>query len=169
MRTPFVRILVLAVVCLAAPIMSGGVAVAQTPADAHGDALSVETSSLLDAELDVRPGGLVVGNEIFYEDGTVFVAVDAGVLSIDQCTSGRFCGWSQANYSGSFYYTTGTGVTTSLSWTARSYRNNRTQVAHLYNSSASASTCFTPGQSRPTIGSTYYSPDKVNLSSSTSC
>lgn len=149
--------------------MQGGPAVAQVPAVASGDSAAPTIASTLAAELQARPGGSVVGNEIHYDDGTVFVAVEDGVLSIGQCTSGRFCGWAQSNYSGSFHYTTGTGTTKSLSWAARSYRNNRAQGARLYDSAGSASTCFTPGQSRPTIGSTYYSPSKVKLSSSTSC
>ncbi|GAA1723892.1 hypothetical protein GCM10009710_00820 [Aeromicrobium alkaliterrae] len=111
----------------------------------------------------------MAGNEVRYRDGTTFVAVEAGVLSLSQCTSGRFCGWSSSNYTGSFVYTTGTGITRSLSWTARSYSNNRSQGARLYNSTSSASTCFAPGESRATIGSSYYNPAKVFLSSSSSC
>ncbi|WP_408898463.1 peptidase inhibitor family I36 protein [Nocardioides sp. R1-1] len=128
-----------------------------------------EVARLLSAELERHPGGVVRGNEIRYSTGETFVAVEAGTFSLSQCTSGRFCGWAQSNYSGSFYYTTGTGVTKTLSWTARSYSNNRAQGARLYDSTGSSSVCFTPGQDRATIGSSYYSPDKVFLSSTASC
>lgn len=131
--------------------------------------LSSEQQLIVSSQLQRRPGGTVVGNEVRYRDGSAFVAVEAGVLSLSQCTSGRFCGWSSSNYTGSFVYTTGTGVTRSLSWTARSYSNNRSQGARLSNSTSSASTCFAPGESRATIGSAYYNPAKVFLSSSSSC
>lgn len=141
---------------------------ATSSAQASEDQVSSEVASIIDAQLEANPGGIVVGNEIHYGDGLTFVAVEAGTLSLSQCASGRFCGWAQSNYSGSFYSTSGTGVKT-LSWTARSYANKRSSVSHLYNSAGSASTCFAPGQGRATIGSTYYSPSKVNLSSATSC
>ncbi|WP_344196737.1 peptidase inhibitor family I36 protein [Aeromicrobium alkaliterrae] len=134
-----------------------------------GSSLSQEQREIVSSQLQRQPGGTVAGNEVRYRDGTTFVAVEAGVLSLSQCTSGRFCGWSSSNYTGSFVYTTGTGITRSLSWTARSYSNNRSQGARLYNSTSSASTCFAPGESRATIGSSYYNPAKVFLSSSSSC
>lgn len=130
---------------------------------------SGEVAQILRAEMDRRPGGIVTGNEIHFPSGETFVAVESGTLSLSQCTSGRFCGWAQSNYSGSFYYTSGTGVTRSLSWNARSYSNNRSQAARLYDSTGSSSLCFTPGQDRATVASNYYLPTKVHLLSSTGC
>lgn len=42
-------------------------------------------------QLGLQPGGAVVGNRVYYDDGTVFVAVDAGVMSMGQCATGQFC------------------------------------------------------------------------------
>lgn len=138
---------------------------------AEGDSagMSPEVSAIISAELAANPGGVVDGHQIHYGDGLTFVAVEAGTLSLTQCPSGSFCGWAQANFSGSFYSTSGSAVTKTLSWTARSYANNRSQASRLYNSSATASTCFVPGRTRATIKSTYYAPARVYLSASTSC
>ncbi|MFT4009245.1 MAG: peptidase inhibitor family I36 protein [Nocardioidaceae bacterium] len=120
------------------------------------------------AQLEEHSGGTVVGNEIRYDGGVTFVAVPDGVFSLAQCTSGRFCGWSSPNYSGSFYWVTGSG-TKSLSWTAASYSNKRSGIARLYNAGGTASLCFAPGRSRSTVGASYHNPDKVTLGSVTSC
>lgn len=170
MRRPLPRALPLlvTVTTMAALTAQSASADTKTPAP-NVTSLSPEQRQIVSSQLQRQPGGTVVGNEVRYRDGTAFVAVEAGVLSLSQCTSGRFCGWSSSNYTGSFVYTTGSSDTRSLSWTARSYSNNRSQGARLYNSTSSASTCFTPGQSRATIGSSYYNPAKVFLSSSSSC
>lgn len=88
--------------------------------------------------------------------------------SLSQCSSGRFCGWSSPNYFGSFYSASGSG-TISLSWTPRSYSNNRSGIARLYNAGGTASLCFTPGQDRATVVASYYTPSKVSLASGTTC
>lgn len=124
---------------------------------------------ILASEMATHPGGEVVGNQIVYPDGSTFTAVEAGVESYSQCGSGYFCGWSGTNYTGSFYSTSGSGVTRSLSWYAQSYRNNRGNAARLSNNTSSAHLCFTPLQARASVGSSYYSADKVYLSSTTSC
>lgn len=67
-------------------------------------------SEILAEQLAAEPGGVVAGNTITYEDGTVFVAVDAGTYSLSQCSSGQFCLWGQGNYLGSFLYKTGSGA-----------------------------------------------------------
>ena len=139
------------------------------PGAVRASEISPEVSSIISDELVANPGGVPEGNKIHYGDDLTFVAVEAGTLSLAQCPSGSFCGWSQSNFSGSFYSTTGSAVTKTLSWTARSYANKRSQASRLYNSSASASTCFAPGRTRATIKSTYYAPSKVYLSAVTSC
>lgn len=119
-------------------------------------------------QLAERPGGTVVGNEIRYDDGVVFVAVPAETYSLSQCTSGRFCGWASPNYLGSFYSVTGSGAV-SLTWTARSYSNNRSSIARLFNAGGTTSLCFNPGQDRATVATAYHNPSKVNLASGASC
>ncbi len=123
----------------------------------------------LRAELLAHPSGTVDGSTILYPDGTTFVAVEAGELSISQCPAGQFCGWANASYTGSFHATSGTGVTRTLTWSAKSYRNNRSQAARLYGSGGTVSTCFAPGEARATIGSSYHTPAKVVLSATMSC
>jgi hypothetical protein len=123
---------------------------------------------ILAEELEEHPGGEVVGNEIHYDDGLVFVAVPVGTFSLSQCTSGRFCGWANAGYTGSFYWVSGSG-TVSLSWTARSFSNNRSGTARLYNAAGTTSLCFPPRQNRTSIASSHYNPSKVSLGSGTSC
>lgn len=130
------------------------------------DSLSIQ--QIIVDQLSERPGGTVVGNEIRYDDGVTFVAVLPGTDALSQCGSGRFCGWANANYLGSFYSVSGSG-TLALTWTARSYSNNRSGIAHLYNTSATASLCFTPGQDRTTVAASYYTPSKVSLTSGTGC
>lgn len=137
------------------------------PSDDVG--VSAEIEQILADQLRTQPGGTVVGNTIRYEDDLTFVAVEVGVMSASQCASGKFCGWALANYSGSFFSTSGSGVIRSLSWSARSYRNHRSKAARLYNNAGTGSTCFAAETSRPTISSSYYSPAKVHLSSTTSC
>lgn len=162
--TRTVKISVLAA-CALIGILGAGPASANSNEEVGSD----EIGRILVQELQRHPGGIIVGNEIHYADGDVFVAVEMGVYSLSQCGSGKFCGWALSNYTGSFYSTSGSGVTKNLSWNARSYSNNRSQGARLYNSSGSASVCFSPGQDRPTIASAYYNPSKVKLSSTSSC
>lgn len=131
--------------------------------------VSAEIEQILADQLMTQPGGTVVDNTIVYDDDLIFVAVEVGVMSASQCASGKFCGWALANYSGSFFSTSGSGVTKSLSWSARSYRNHRPKAARLYNNAGTGSTCFGANTSRPTISSLYYSPAKVYLSSTTGC
>ncbi|WP_447643846.1 peptidase inhibitor family I36 protein [Nocardioides zeae] len=84
---------------------------AAAPADRAPATGAEETAAaaLVD-ELARDPDGQVVGNRVYRPDGTVFVAVDAGVRSLDQCASGRFCMWSQTYYQGSFYSAAMTGT-----------------------------------------------------------
>lgn len=155
---------------LARTLMSLALAVASValavPAFAVGN---TNVQAILTSEMAAHPGGEIEGSQIVYPDGTIFTAVPAGTESYGQCGSGYFCGWSGTNYTGSFYSTSGSGVTRYLSWYAQSYRNNRANAARLYNSTSSASLCFTPSQDRASVGSSYYSPDKVYLSATTSC
>lgn len=131
--------------------------------------LSEEAAGALAAQAAEMPGGIVEGNTITYPDGSYFVALDAETFSLSECSSGYFCGWAQSNFSGSFFAVSGSGVTKSLSWSTRSYWNRRSAIARLYNNTATASTCFAVNESRATIDSSYYAPDKVTLSTSTSC
>ncbi len=142
---------------------------ARAEPESNDDDLSPEIQQILAEQLEAHPGGTVVGNVIYYEDDLTFVAVEAGVMSLSDCASGKFCGWESPNFNGSFSQTSGSGVTRSLNWSAASYSNNRAKAARLYNNGSTASTCFGAHTNRATIGSSYHSPDKVYLSSTTSC
>lgn len=147
-------------------LLSGLLPLPPARADANNEAPAVE--QIIEDQLADSPGGTVVGNEIRYDGGVVFVAVPAGTYSLSQCTSGRFCGWSSPNYLGSFYSVTGSG-TVALSWTAQSYSNNRSALARLFNAGGTTSLCFNPGQDRATVATAYYNPGKVNLASGSVC
>ncbi|MFT4286906.1 peptidase inhibitor family I36 protein [Nocardioides sp.] len=133
---------------------------------AAGESTAIE--QIIVEELAQHPGGGVVGNEIRYDDGLVFVAVLPGTNALSQCPSGRFCGWSNTNFQGSFYSVTGSGLT-ALAWTALSYSNNRATIARLRNSSDTAGICFAPGEARASVEPAYYNPSKVRLAAATSC
>ncbi len=109
-----------------------------------------------------------VGNRTFYSDGTVEVEIPVGTMSLNECGSGRFCVWSQANYQGSFRYRTGTGSKT-LGGTVGSFWNNRSTVARLYNNTGSSSTCYENGVKKATVSVSYSSAETVSLSSSANC
>lgn len=125
--------------------------------------------SALAAQLDAADGGVVEGNRIHYPDGTVFVAVDAGVMSLGQCDGGQFCLWGSSGYQGSFTYKTGTAVTRTISGSVGSFWNNRSSVAKLYNNSGSSSTCYENGVRKSSVGSSYSSAAKVYLAHGSSC
>lgn len=110
-----------------------------------------------------------MANRVYFPDGTVFVAVPAGTLSISQCSSGQFCIWTQANYQGSFTYKTGSGVTRAISGTVGSFWNNRSTVARLYSNTGSSSTCYENGVQKASVTSSYNSASQVYLSASASC
>lgn len=122
------------------------------------------------AYLEQHPGGFLVDDhEVVYPDGSGFVSVDVGVYSISQCASNRFCMWTSTNYSGSFTYVTGSGVTKTLTGTVKSFWNNRTKAARLYSTSGTSSTCYGAGVQKASLPVSYHSPAKVYLSSGTSC
>lgn len=154
-----------ALVAMAALLVGAGLLVAVAPAAEA----SQWYTPIIKRELERRPGGIVKDNTITYRDGTVFVAVRAHEVSVDQCKSGRFCGWQSANYRGSFYYVTGSGVTKSLRWSARSYRNHRTTAARLYASDGTTSTCMPAKRKIASASSPYHKPSKVKLSATSSC
>lgn len=125
--------------------------------------------SALATQLAATDGGVVEGNRIHYPDGTVFVAVDAGVMSLGQCSGGQFCLWSSPGYQGSFTYKTGTSVTRTISGAVGSFWNNRSTVAKLYNNAGTSSTCYENGVRRSSVSSSYSSAAKVYLAHGTSC
>lgn len=101
---------------------------------------------------------------------TVLVApADAAGISLAECSSGRFCMWSSASYTGSFTYVTGTGATKTLTQTVKSFWNNRSQAVRLYDNAGTASTCYEPGVKKSSLAVAYQSPAKVYLSSGASC
>lgn len=114
-------------------------------------------------ELARDPDGRVVGNRVYRSDGSVFVAVDAGVRSLDQCATGRFCMWSQTYYQGSFYSAAMTGTEYELSGTIRSVWNNRSAAARLYSNTGSSSICYVAGQRSASLSASYITPQKVAL------
>ena len=114
-------------------------------------------------ELARDPVGVVIGNEIHRPDGAVFVAVDAGTLSLSQCTSGRWCMWDETNYQGSFSYRTGSGGTYLLSGTVHSVFNNRGAAARLFSNTSATSTCYVAGAKSASVSASYYTAEKVRL------
>lgn len=142
------------------------------PASRAGAATDLDPGSAefaLAAQLEATEGGVVVGDEIHYADGTVFVAVDAGVLSLGQCASGRFCLWSSPSYQGSFTYKTGTGVTRTISGAVGSFWNRRSQVAKLYSNAGTSHVCYENGVQKSSVSSSYNSAAKVYLAVGSSC
>lgn len=109
-----------------------------------------------------------LGDRTYFADGTVEVEVPAGTLSLSQCDSDQFCVWSQANYSGSFRYKTGSGVK-AIGGTVGSFWNNRTSVARLYSNTGASSACHENGAKKASVTSGYSSASQVNLSASTNC
>lgn len=120
--------------------------------------------------LRAHPGGeLTSGNEVSYPDGSGFVAGDVGTMSLSECSSGRFCMWSSTSYTGSFTYVSGTAVTKPLTQTVKSFWNNRSQAARLYDNAGSSSTCYGAGVMKSSLVVSYQSPAKVYLSAGSTC
>ena len=142
-------------------------------ASATGAAVLAESDNPSPAALEFlrkHPGGALVGhNEVADADGTGFVAIEVGTMSVSQCGSGRFCTWSSPSYTGSFTYTTGTNVTRTLGRSVKSFWNNRSQAARLYNNAGSASTCYAAGTKKSSLAVAYQTPAKVYLSAGTAC
>lgn len=117
-----------------------------------------------------HPGGILVGDhQVAYSDGSGFVAVTDGTDSLSQCGSSQFCMWTAASYTGSFSYVTGNGVSRTLSGTVKSFYNNRSYSAALYNNAGTASTCYAAGAMRSSLSTSYQSPAKVYLYASNPC
>lgn len=161
-------VLVLATMALAL-VLSAGVSSLGTSASAAAlraePSVAVEETAAeaLARELERDPVGVVIGNEIHRPDGAVFVAVDAGTLSLSQCTSGRWCMWDETNYQGSFSYRTGSGVTYVLSGTIHSVFNNRGTAARLFSNTSATSTCYVAGAKSASLSASYYTAEKVRL------
>jgi len=140
------------------------------PAGASPTPAPTTTSVLARDYLRAHPGGVLrAGNEVVYPDGSGFVAGDIGTKSLGECASGRFCMWSSASYTGSFTYVTGSGVTKPLTQTVRSFWNNRSQAARLYDNAGTSSTCYGAGVKKSAVAVSYQSPAKVLLASGASC
>lgn len=164
MTNKFTRLIAIALSTFSFAVLSG------SPVNAAPSAEQVPSSiaRLVDIAASA-PGAKTVGNRVYYPDGTVFVAVPAGTLSIGQCSSGQFCIWTQANYSGSFTYKTGSGVTRAISGAVGSFWNNRSSVARLYSNTGTSSTCYENGVQKSSVSSSYNSASKVYLSANTNC
>lgn len=153
-------VLTLVVTLLGAP------AKAVSPAPSAPGVLTAKDA--LAAQLKRDPGGKVVRNKIYYGH-RVFVAVDAGTLSLGQCGSGQFCIWSSTTYTGSFIYKTGQDVTRSIQTTVGSFYNNRGHAARLYSNTGASSICYGANDKKASVSASYNAADKVFLSSTTSC
>ncbi len=120
--------------------------------------------------LDAHPGGVLVSeNHVALPDGSGFVGVQAGSFALSQCTASKFCMWSSANYSGSFTYVSGSGTTKTLTATVKSFWNNRSQAARLYNNAGTSSMCYSAGAQVASVAAAYQTPAKVYLSSGPTC
>ncbi|WP_244930714.1 peptidase inhibitor family I36 protein [Nocardioides sp. W7] len=145
---------------LVALSMSTALGLASATPTEPGDATAEEA---LEQELERDPRGRVQGNEIHRPDGTVFVAADAGTLSLSQCLSGRWCMWDETNYQGSFSYRTGSAVTYAISGTVHSVFNNRANAARLFSNTAAANSCYVAGRKSASLSASYYTAKKVRL------
>lgn len=154
---------------LQATALAVGITIAGAAFNAATADVPASLEEVAQAFLETHPGGVRDGNEVLYPDGSGFVAVDVGVTSIGQCSSNKFCMWSNANYAGSFKYVTGSGVTKKLSGTTKSFWNNRSKAARLYNNAGTSSTCHSAGVKKASLAIAYQAPAKVTLSSGTSC
>jgi len=96
-------------------------------------------------------------------------ADDVEPMSLSQCNSGYFCGWSSTDFTGTFHQIAGVGQTKTLSWSTKSYRNNRGQGVKLYNAAGTAYLCFAPWETRSSVPSAYQAPSKIYLSNTVSC
>jgi hypothetical protein len=123
------------------------------------------------ADLGVASDGQASTRSVvtYYPDGRVVVAVDAAVMSQDQCPSGRFCTWLYSGYLGSVTYWSGSGVSRSISGTVGSFWNNRTGAARLYSASGASSTCYGAGAKSSSVSSSYSNASSVYLYASASC
>ena len=77
--------------------------------------------------------------------------------------------WSSANYSGSFTYVSGSGTTKILTAIVKSFWNNRSQAARLYNNAGTSSMCYSAGAQVASVAAAYQTPAKVYLSSGPTC
>ena len=153
----------IALVLAGVPGLAGQAAASSTPEPTPEAAIAQDY-------LNDHPGGVIVAdNEVVYPDGSGFVASDASTMSLSECSSGRFCMWASASYTGSFTYVTGTAVTKPLTQTVKSFWNNRSQAARLYDNAGTSSTCYGAGVMKSALAVSYQSPAKVFLSSGASC
>lgn len=113
---------------------------------------------------------------LFLLFGVVAVSTPATAASppptpsiISQCQSGQFCMWTDSNYSGSFTYVTGSGVTKTIGHLVNSVWNNRTKAARLYNNTGTSYTCLAAGAKKSVLATSYQRPAKVYLASGTTC
>lgn len=130
--------------------------------------LSLGLSTTASATMGADAGHLPSGTRTYFDDGIVEVYFPPDTYSLGECSSGQFCVWSQANYTGSFRYRTGSGVK-ALGGTVGSFWNNRTTVADLYTNTSSSSTCYEDGAMRASVTASYSAAEQVNLSSNTNC
>jgi Peptidase inhibitor family I36 len=164
-------------VVIAAPVVAASVlllvGIGPSTASAHGSPKILPRTSavgrLLAEQLELHPGGKIVGNTVVYPDGSGFAARVGKPDPKAQCVSGEYCAWSNANFSGLMYYTSTPGLQSWSGGSARSYYNHRAQAARLYTSTGTVSTCFTAGHTVATALPSYYLPKKVYLSSTTKC
>jgi hypothetical protein len=146
--------------------------IALTSLPVHADAASAKSAEAVMAQnyLKDHPGGVLTSsNEVAYPDGSGFVASDVGTMSLSECSSGRFCMWSSTSYTGSFTYVSGTAVTKPLTQTVKSFWNNRSQAARLYDNAGTSSTCYGAGVMKSSLVVSYQSPAKVYLSAGSTC
>ncbi|MFT4287403.1 peptidase inhibitor family I36 protein [Nocardioides sp.] len=139
-----------------------------TPVWASADGTPSSVERAIAAQLELRPGGTVIGNRIEYPDGSGFVAVDVGVQSLGECGSGWFCTWPNASYVGSLSYVSGTGPKTLTAFVG-SFYNNRSGTARLFNNGGSAWTCYEDGAMKSSVATGYQNSPKVRLMSSVDC
>ncbi|MFT4081758.1 MAG: peptidase inhibitor family I36 protein [Nocardioides sp.] len=162
MKIAIVAASLLGAAALYNPVQSSAAATSVAPNDTPG-AIALDY-------LSEHPGGtLTAEDSVVYPDGTTFVAVPAGTLSLSQCSTGRFCMWGSTNYSGSFVYKNGDGSTLTISSNVYSLWNNRSHAARLYNNGSTASMCLAARAKKPTLAAAYHQPDKVHLSTTSSC
>jgi hypothetical protein len=122
-----------------------------------------------EAGIVVDDQAFAVGGQAHYPGGRAVVGIKAGVMSLDPCTSGRFCVLTQIGCLGTMGYWTGDSSICAVAGDVGSARNSRTKAVRVDSASGASLTCDGPGAQNNSASSTLRGAGSVNLSSTTSC
>jgi hypothetical protein len=116
-------------------------------------ALLLLLAAAVPADADTDPAVGVAPVTVSLAGGDVlYTKADAGVLSQQDCVSGRFCIWSLPNFTGNLWQYSSSGNRYSLAYSSYfSYWNNRSRVSELsstYAGNGGSYFCIPPGAAR---------------------